>query len=280
MGWLVHAMGLLPARLVSAGLCWGIVISQVQGRALDNNPFLRSHLLRTFLFSYLPHGRFLHVFVLVLCSLSASFLVRVFNANVVGHFPCATCFTAPVRERRIRWSSTGCRRALLRSHVRIWMRWVWSEDFNFCAYVWRMMLGMSLPPSSLPFALSHLIHTDPHRSIHVAKLIYPHSFCAFHTSTSDPDTKATWLLHRDLLHALTMPVVQLFRRAASLAQAALCTSKNEDLELAFSGDARGAFVWLQCFLGEEDDWCCTKGCPGEFLWQLLSRDGTGCDHVC
>jgi len=61
-----------------------------------------------------------------------------------------------------------------------------------------------------------------------------------------------------------MPVVQLFNRASTLAFAALCTTKPEDLELAFSGEARSAFLFLQCFIGEEEDWCYTRGCPGMF----------------
>lgn len=87
------------------------------------------------------------------------------------------------------------------------------------------------------------------------------SFCTQHAQCSAQE-KDTWLLHRDLLHALIMPVVELFRRASVLAEAALCTHKTEDLELAFAGEARGAFLCLQCFIHEEDDWCRTRGCPG------------------
>jgi len=70
------------------------------------------------------------------------------------------------------------------------------------------------------------------------------------------------MLHRDILHALIMPVVALFRRASALAEAALCTHRSEDLELAFAGEARGAFLCLQCFLTEEEEWCRGIGCPG------------------
>ncbi|KAK8241048.1 hypothetical protein IWZ00DRAFT_547573 [Phyllosticta capitalensis] len=45
-------------------------------------------------------------------------------------------------------------------------------------------------------------------------------------------------------HALVFPIVQLFRRASSLAEAALCSSKPEDLEMAFTADARSGFLWL------------------------------------
>lgn len=96
-------------------------------------------------------------------------------------------------------------------------------------------------------------------------------FCAQH-SRCDPQTKETWLLHRDLLHALIMPVVELFKRASALAEAALCTHKSEDLELAFAGEARGAFLCLQCFIHEEEDWCRTRGCPACVTTTTLSTE--------
>lgn len=69
-----------------------------------------------------------------------------------------------------------------------------------------------------------------------------------------------------------MPVVALFSRASALASAALCTLKSEDLELAFAGEARGAFLCLQCFITEEVDWCRTRGCPGCVVTETLSTD--------
>jgi hypothetical protein len=73
---------------------------------------------------------------------------------------------------------------------------------------------------------------------------------------------------------MTMPVIQLFNRASALAFSALYTSKSEDLELAFSGDARSAFLWLQCFISEEEVWCHTRGCPGTccLLFDTLSAN--------
>ncbi|KAF2005993.1 hypothetical protein P154DRAFT_518224 [Amniculicola lignicola CBS 123094] len=96
-------------------------------------------------------------------------------------------------------------------------------------------------------------------------------FCSSHDAC-DADSKATWLLHRDILHALIMPVVELFKRASALAEAALCTSKTEDLELAFSGEARGAFLCLQCFISEEQEWCKTTGCPACVTTAVLSTE--------
>lgn len=69
-----------------------------------------------------------------------------------------------------------------------------------------------------------------------------------------------------------MPVVALFSRASALASAALCTQRTADLELAFAGEARGAFLCLQCFITEEQDWCRTRGCPACVVTETLSTD--------
>lgn len=69
-----------------------------------------------------------------------------------------------------------------------------------------------------------------------------------------------------------MPVVAVFTRASTLASAALCTPKSEDLELAFAGDARSAFLCLQCFITEELDWCRTSGCPACVVSATLSTE--------
>ncbi len=44
---------------------------------------------------------------------------------------------------------------------------------------------------------------------------------------------------------------------------------SRDPELLFRGEGRGAFIWLQCFIATEEDWCCGKGCPGQTLDQAL-----------
>ena len=58
-------------------------------------------------------------------------------------------------------------------------------------------------------------------------------------------------------------MVELFDKATSLAFSATHATKAEQLEYCFTGSARSAFVWLQCFLSspKELDWCYTKGCP-------------------
>ncbi|KAF2139246.1 uncharacterized protein K452DRAFT_360512 [Aplosporella prunicola CBS 121167] len=96
-------------------------------------------------------------------------------------------------------------------------------------------------------------------------------FCPDHQQCSS-DAQSTWLLHRDILHALVSPVVQLFTRASRLAEAAVCSSKPEDLEMAFTGDARSAFLWLQCFLSDEEQWCQFVGCPACIVSHTLSTE--------
>jgi len=99
------------------------------------------------------------------------------------------------------------------------------------------------------------------------------NFCNEHAKV-DPTVPSTWVLHRDILHAITMPVVQLYNQASELAAAALCATKVEDLELAFRGEARSAFIWLQCFILEEEDWCFTRGCPACTTLHTLSTEST------
>lgn len=58
-----------------------------------------------------------------------------------------------------------------------------------------------------------------------------------------------------------MPLLQLFREASLIAALVLPHQSHPDLELAFRGEARGAYTWLQCIVAEERDWCLAKGCP-------------------
>lgn len=71
-----------------------------------------------------------------------------------------------------------------------------------------------------------------------------------------------------------MPVVELYREASALASAALCSQLPEELEVAFKGEARFAFLWLQCFVSEEEDWCHTRGCPACTTLQTLATELT------
>ncbi|KAK5175613.1 uncharacterized protein LTR77_000752 [Saxophila tyrrhenica] len=91
---------------------------------------------------------------------------------------------------------------------------------------------------------------------------YNFDLCDEHTPAYLED-RSRWLMIRDVLHALLVPVVELFDKALSLAALATNATKSEDLEYAFTGQARSAFLWLQCFLSSEKEreWCYTRGCP-------------------
>jgi hypothetical protein len=88
------------------------------------------------------------------------------------------------------------------------------------------------------------------------------SLCDAHTP-AHLENLDRWLIVRDVLHALLVPIVELFDKASTVASQATHATKLEDLEYAFHGSARSAFVWLQCFLSSEKerDWCYTRGCP-------------------
>jgi len=79
-----------------------------------------------------------------------------------------------------------------------------------------------------------------------------------------------------MLHALLVPVVELFDNACSVASTATGATKLEDLEYAFTGSARSAFLWLQCFLSsaKERDWCYTRGCPACVVEHSLDSEFT------
>lgn len=70
--------------------------------------------------------------------------------------------------------------------------------------------------------------------------------------------------------------MELFDKACGVAAAATHATKLEDLEYAFTGQSRGAFVWLQCFLSaeKERDWCYTRGCPACVVNHSLSSEFT------
>ncbi|MCJ1244800.1 hypothetical protein MMC30_002000 [Trapelia coarctata] len=99
------------------------------------------------------------------------------------------------------------------------------------------------------------------------------SFCESHLPLTKADEE-TWLLHRDITHAIILPVLHIHRQASEIAQSFLCSKSIFDLELAFTGEARGAFSWLQCLIGEEDDWCSTRGCPACAVTYVLESEPT------
>ncbi|CZT21203.1 uncharacterized protein RCC_07065 [Ramularia collo-cygni] len=102
---------------------------------------------------------------------------------------------------------------------------------------------------------------------------YSYEACDSHSSACPEDVQH-WTIVRDILHALLVPVVELFDKACGVAAAATNATKLEDLEYAFTGSSRGAFVWLQCFLSSEKerDWCFTRGCPACVVEHTLSSE--------
>jgi hypothetical protein len=87
------------------------------------------------------------------------------------------------------------------------------------------------------------------------------SFCRDHILL-DAQAKSTWRLHAALIHLMLQPLVQTYKRACKISSAALCDSRPRELELAFRGHARHSFVWLQCLMSEEKEWCTRIACPG------------------
>ncbi|TKA83227.1 hypothetical protein B0A55_00646 [Friedmanniomyces simplex] len=137
------------------------------------------------------------------------------------------------------------------------------------------------PSTASPFLLQPqeldlLSHSDGFSILreHLAQH-YSYELCdahaSAHTTTNNPDA---WLVVRDLLHALLVPVVELFDKACTVASQATHAVKLEDLEYAFTGSARSAFVWLQCFLSSEKEreWCYTRGCPACVVNQTLDSE--------
>ncbi|KAK3721772.1 hypothetical protein LTR37_002937 [Vermiconidia calcicola] len=104
---------------------------------------------------------------------------------------------------------------------------------------------------------------------------YTYGLCDEHTPTH-VESYTRWLIVRDVLHALLVPVVELFDKAVYVAASATQASKVEDLEYAFTGQARSAFLWLQCFLSSEKEreWCYTRGCPACVVEHSLDSEFT------
>lgn len=97
--------------------------------------------------------------------------------------------------------------------------------------------------------------------------------CHSHSATH-LENQERWTIVRDVLHALLVPIVELFDKACGVAAAATNATRLEDLEYAFTGASRGAFVWLQCFLSSEKErnWCYTIGCPACVVEHTLNSE--------
>lgn len=96
-------------------------------------------------------------------------------------------------------------------------------------------------------------------------------FCDDH---SNPSLIPSFLLNRDILHALLVPIIELFDKAASTAAHYTRSDKPADHEIAYTSSARAAFLWLQCFLDRERDWSYTRGCPGCVVAHTLDSEFT------
>lgn len=87
-------------------------------------------------------------------------------------------------------------------------------------------------------------------------------FCPTHETITSED-RQSWVVIRDVLHALLAPIVALQEHATHVAQHFTRSPRQADLEYAFQSRARNAFVWLQSFLSDDMTWCLSIGCPGE-----------------
>ncbi|TKX24837.1 hypothetical protein C1H76_3012 [Elsinoe australis] len=104
---------------------------------------------------------------------------------------------------------------------------------------------------------------------HLSKTL-GYGFCEEHECKSTEE----WLIIRDILHALLAPVVALQDHATTVAQESLQTLRQEDMEYAFYGNARNAFVWLQSFMASELPWCLSVGCPACVVTQALDSESS------
>lgn len=103
-------------------------------------------------------------------------------------------------------------------------------------------------------------------------LIWP-SLCDHHSSITAED-EPHLLLIRDVLHALLVPIVELFDKATWIAGLAEQAKQIEDSDHAYHGDGRCTFLWLQCFLARQREWCHTHGCPACVVEHALDSEFT------
>jgi hypothetical protein len=86
------------------------------------------------------------------------------------------------------------------------------------------------------------------------------SFCHEH-SGQDEACQTTWRLHAALLDIMLEPLTAIFSEASDVAAAeAFYINGASELELAFRGEARDAYVWLQCVLAEDIRFQCPSKC--------------------
>lgn len=98
-----------------------------------------------------------------------------------------------------------------------------------------------------------------------------YDFCSIHSSDNQEDLQP-WIVVRDILHALLAPIVALMDHATQTAQRFTKSQKTEDVEHTFRSRGRNAFVWLQSFLADDQDWCLSKACPGCVVQHALDAE--------
>jgi hypothetical protein len=103
-------------------------------------------------------------------------------------------------------------------------------------------------------------------------------YCGTHTGLP-LEVQSTFTLHRDILHTVLLPVRLICAKAAHYARSILSFHQPNcprrlaaDLEVAFRGQARSAFSWIQCFTSQERDWVLTKGCPACVVLKTLNDE--------
>jgi hypothetical protein len=76
-----------------------------------------------------------------------------------------------------------------------------------------------------------------------------------------------------------LPVPLICAQAAHYASYVLSSHRSScprrlavDLEVAFRGQGRSAFSWIQCFISQEQDWVLTKGCPACVVLKTLNDE--------
>ena len=74
------------------------------------------------------------------------------------------------------------------------------------------------------------------------------------------------------MHALLAPIVALTNHATGIAKRYTKLERPSDVEFAFRGRGRNAFVWLQSFLAEDEDWCLSEACPGCVVQHALDAE--------
>jgi len=103
-------------------------------------------------------------------------------------------------------------------------------------------------------------------------------YCGTHTGLP-LEAQSTFTLHRDILHTVLLPVRLICAQAAHYASFVLSPHQPSrprrlavDPEVAFRGQARSAFSWIQCFTSQEQDWVLTKGCPACVVLKTLNDE--------